>query len=180
MSELGLWTLGLGVVLLIVHTTAVVMPAVFCRQLSGVSRNRPAGYVLALAVLLWSAWLVYNMPLGGMEHLRKYLFIVTPAVIAGVFFFMDELLAPRALGGLLLLYPAPVLVLARLHSSPWSLLMSVVCYIMVMKGILLVLNPWYFRQASEIITASDSRCRAFGIVGLLFALLLCGLALFVY
>jgi len=180
MSDFGIWTLFPGILLVVVNGFALAAPGQFRKAVTNFPRNRWAGRILATIALLWAGWLVYKMPLGNYEHLKRYLYIVVPAVIAGVFYYMDELLAPRALGGLLLLYPAPVLALARLSDSKLSVIMSVICYIMVVKGMILVLNPWWFRKAAAIMTSPDTRLRIAGITGLAVGLLLVTLALTSY
>jgi len=173
-------TLGLAAVLLVLHGSAAAVPGRALEAITAFPRNKWAGRILASIAFLWAAWLVYNMPLGRFEYLKKWLFIVTPGVIGMSFVYMKDLLAPRALGGLLLLYPAPVLAAARLHDSSLSVVMSVVSYIMVIKGMALVLNPWFFRKATARILTTDARCRMLGSMGVVFDLILLGLALFIY
>lgn len=180
MSDLGMWTLGLAVVLLVFHGYAAALPTKTREIVKKFPRNIWAGRVLATVAFLWAAWLVYEMPLGGFEHLKKWLFIVTPVVIGMSFVYMKDLLAPRALGGLLMLYPAPVLALARLNNSPFSLVMSVVAYIMIIKGMFLVMSPWLFRKSVDRFFTSDMRFRLAGCIGVGFDLILIYLALFVY
>ena len=180
MSEFGVWTLGLGCFLVGVYGYMVVNPAKAYKMLKSFPRNQWLGRILATIGLLWAAWLVYNMPMGRFDYLKKFLFIATPVVIGGVFVYMEDLLAPRALGGLLLLYPAPVLALARLSNSNLSLIMTVVCYLMVVKGMVLVLYPWAFRKSCERIFNTENQCRLFGVMGSLFGLGLIALSIFVY
>ena len=73
---------------------------------------------------------------------------------------MDELLAPRALGGLLLLVPCPIIEVARQN----GLLLVSIAYVLVVLGIILVLSPYMFRKAMSCWIASTSRCRAFGCI----------------
>ena len=180
MSGLAIWTLGLAVVLLVLHGCLVVSPTTARRAALAFPRHKWAGRILAAAGFLWAAWLLYDMPLGRFDTLKQWLFIVTPVTIGLSFIYMEELLAPRALGGLLLLYPAPVLMLARMHESRLSLVMTVVAYIMVVKGIALLLSPYLFRKSAAFITTSDSRCRILGSGGVAVDVFLLALALFVY
>lgn len=180
MSELGLWTLGTALVFMTVHGFALLSPTKFKEITEKFPRNKWVGRLLATAAFVWSAWLVSKMPLGSFEYLKKYLFIVTPAVIGMSFLYLDELLAPRALGGLLLLCPVPIMQAAVLNPSGWSRVMSFVAYILVIKGMLLVLSPWNFRRVTARIVSSKIRCRIFGALGMAVDLLLVGLAVFVY
>ena len=180
MSELGIWTLGLALILLTLHGYVAAAPAKARVAITAFPRNIWVGRVLATVALVWAAWLVYNMPLGRFDHLKKWLYLVTPAVIGMTFVYMKDLLAPRAMGALMLLYPAPVIAAARLHDSSLSLVMTVVAYILVIKGMVLLLNPWFFRKSAAVIITSDARCRIIGVVGLSFDVILILLALLVY
>ncbi len=180
MSGLAMWTLGLAAVLLVLHGCLVFAPDTARRVAAVFPRHKWAGRVLATIALLWAAWVVYDMPLGRFEYLKQWLFVVTPVTIGLSFIYMDELLGPRALGGLLLLYPAPVLVLARMHESRLSLVMTVMAYIMIVKGIALLLSPYVFRKSAQFITTSDTKCRVLGSCGLAVDSLLLILALAVY
>ncbi len=180
MSELAIWTLGLAVVLLGLHGGLAVVPDKARSLVLAFPRHKWAGRILATIALLWAASLLREMPMGRFEHLKPWLYVITPVTIGMTFAYMEELLAPRALGGLLLLYPAPVLTLARLHESRLSLVISIVAYIMVVKGIALLLSPYLFRKASSRIIASNTTCRIMGSVGVGIDLLLILLALTVY
>jgi uncharacterized protein YjeT (DUF2065 family) len=180
MSDLAIWTLGLALLLLVLHGGCVVSPKTAARIADGFPRHKWAGRVLATIGLLWAAWLVRDIPMGGLEHLKQWLIVITPVTIGLTYVYMEELLAPRALGGIMLLYPAPVLMLARGHESRLSLVITVVAYILVVKGMALMLSPYLFRRAAAHITASPIRCRVLGSCGVALDLLLLVLALTVY
>lgn len=180
MSTLSLLTLVLVVVLGIEALVMLVKPHVYRAWLQRFPRDVWSGRILSALALLWAAWLLYDMPLGRFEGWKP---LVWPAaiVLGGfVWYYMDELLAPRALGALLLLYPAPVLAAARLHPSPWRVVMSVLAYICVIKGIALLLSPFWFRLGVERFLPSDTTCRLWGSVGAVVSLLLLVLAVAVY
>jgi uncharacterized protein YjeT (DUF2065 family) len=180
MSELAIWTLGLALFMLVLHGCCAVAPALARRIALAFPRDKWTGRVLAAVAFVWAAMLVRDMPMGRFEYLKQWLYLVTPVMILATYVFMEELLAARALGALLLLYPAPVLLLARLHDSPWSLVMTVVAYIMIIKGMALMLSPYLFRKGAAHIIANDNRCRMLGSVGVAFDLLLLALALLIY
>jgi uncharacterized membrane protein YhaH (DUF805 family) len=109
-------------------------------------------------------------------------FIIPFAFLLGAFvwYFMYELLAPRSLGALLLLLPAPILQVARLHDSPLSVIMSVVAYICVIKGISLLLNPHWFRLSVEYFLKTRILARIYGGMGIGVSVFLFILGVFVY
>jgi len=120
------------------------------------------------------------MPMGRLETIKPWLFVLTPVLISLVCIYMEELLAARALGGLLLLIPAPILTAARLNDSPLSGVMTVVAYITAVKGISLVLSPYLLRKVSEMALKTDIRARALGAVGVGFDAFLLVLAFTAY
>jgi len=180
MSTLTMLTLGLVAVMLPLHIGLLLWPALLREGFRRFPRHRWCGRILVAVAVAWAAWLLKDMPLGRFEGLKSGL--IPAAVVLGAlaWFYMEELLAPRALGALLLLYPAPLLEAARLHHSPWSVVMSVVAYVMIIKGMLLLLSPYLFRRFSEIPLSSDVRCRLAGGGGLVGDVLLLLLALTLY
>ena len=90
--------------------------------------------------------------------LKPFVYIVAPVSFFALVYFVDELLPPRALGGLLLLLANPVLKSARWLDTEWRLVMIVIAYLWVIAGIIFVLSPFRLRQAAEFGTRTDLRC----------------------
>ena len=86
---------------------------------TGFSRNIPAAWILTALDVAWVAWIVFHASLGWFDPLKPALYILAPMSFLAMVFFMDELLAPRALGGLLLLLANPVLNSARWLETEW-------------------------------------------------------------
>ena len=93
---------------------------------------------------------------------------------------LDELLAPRALGGLLLLAASPVLDAARFNPSSTRLVMVVLAYGAVGLGLWWVASPWGFRQTMRPVVEKPTRLRLMGGVLLVLSLVLMILAAAVY
>ena len=180
MTDLAKASVVLGGALAPVYTLLVLAPARMREWLVAFPRNKWAGRILALGGLIWTEYLFLTIPLGQFERARPGLCIMVPVALVLIVKFMDDLLAPRALGGLLLLIPAPLLSVARWHESPWRLVIVVVAYVMVIKGIVLVLSPYMFRRAVDFGLRSDCACRAWGVVGLALSCLIVVLGLMVF
>lgn len=180
MSELAKLTLIVGSVLLLLHGTCFLFPMRARSIAASFPRNAWIGWCFTALAFLWAAWLVYNMPLGGFEKFKPWLFVITPVLICLVSIYMQELLAVRALGGLLLLIPAPIFDAARFSDESLSVIMTVVAYIIVIKGILLVLSPYLFRKTSERMMKTNGTTRTIGAIGIAFDVFLLLLALTVY
>jgi uncharacterized protein YjeT (DUF2065 family) len=172
--------LVVAAVLLVVSLPFAVAPDRAVAFLGRFPRSRAAGGVLAAVSLFWAAMIVYNAELGRFNSLKPVLMILAVVAFFLVFFLMDELLAPRALGGLFLLAATPVLNAARWHPSALRLVPVLIAYILVLAGMFLVLNPYLFRKTVERIGGSPSRWRAIGGGGIAVSVVLAALALLAY
>ncbi len=165
---IGIFSLGLGVIHLLAGLGLAVTPAGSREWLRVFPRHVWIGRVLAAVALAWSALLVWEMPLGWFDAYKQWLWVGAPVCYLLVVLFLDELLASRALGGLLLLVPAPLLDAARFHESIWRLAPILLAYAWVILGILLVLGPYRFRKWVNVLCATEKRCQwmAWGLLGL--------------
>ena len=178
LSELAFWVGGIYVAL---HLPLVVAPQGVRKRLGEFPRHFWSGAVLAALALAWSAVEVNAMPLGNFIGGYKWLlWILTPVVLGLILVFMNELLAPRALGGLLLLVANPVLSIQCLSYSRATWLIAGLAYAWVVAGVLLVLAPYRFRQAVERWCGTDARCRAAGISGVVVGIILIALGMTVF
>jgi hypothetical protein len=147
-----------GVFVMLVDLPAIFAPSFFRRLATGFSRNVPAAWLLTAIDIVWVAWIILHASLGRFESLKPLVYLVAPLSFFALVYFADELLAPRALGGLLLLLANPVLNSARWLETDWRLAMVVIAYVWVIAGILFVLSPFRLRQAAEFGTRTDLRC----------------------
>ena len=181
MRQLGYWMLGTGAVYVAAHLALVAAPAAARRVLAAFPRNAWVGRALALGTLVWSAFLVNDMPLGFVDPYKGWLYAVTPVVFVLVVLLMGELLAARAFGGLLLLLAEPILASAREPGlSAWRLTMVALAYAWVVAGMVLVLGPYWFRKTAEVVCRTDARCRLAGAAGVVVGVVLVGLGATVF
>ena len=180
MSSLAITACVVGAIIILAHIPAVLAPDHFRRALLAFPRSRWPGWALTLFDLAWVSWVIYHASLGRFEFLKPWLYLAAPLSFFLIVFFMDELLAPRAFGGFLLLVANPVLIAARWHESNWRWVMAVIAYVWVIGGIMLVLSPYRFRQIAETASKTPLRCRVGGAVRLAVGVGLVILALTVY
>jgi uncharacterized protein YjeT (DUF2065 family) len=180
MSNLALAAWILGGAMVVIHAPCLFFPQRARAWMAGFPRNRWAGVALTAVDIVWSAWLVMHIPLGRFDYFKPSLYVVAPVLFALIVWLMDELLAARALGGLLLLIPSPLLDVARWHESDLRLVVTILAYIFVVKGIALVLCPYLFRKAVAWWARNDTWCRVGGGLGLALGLFLIVLAVTVY
>lgn len=180
MMSLSQLSILVGTVYVVLHLPMVVMPAPVRRGLAAFPRNPWAGGILSGVALVWSAVAVNDMPLGMIDAYKSWLWVIGPVLFVLVVMFMNELLAVRALGGLLMLAACPVLETQRLHDSPWTVVLAVLAYLWVVAGMVLVLSPYRFRHVVERSCATDTLTRVMGLGGVVLGALLVVLGLMVF
>lgn len=116
-------------------------------------RHRALGLILTAIALVWSAVFVNDMNLGGFSKYKNLLYIITPVTYYLIVQYLDDLLAARALGGLLMLYPVLLVDAARWITTPDRFVLVITAYAFVCIGIWLTLSPFKFRIWSESVAA---------------------------
>jgi uncharacterized membrane protein YhaH (DUF805 family) len=180
MSELAWTAVICGGLILFVHVPCVVMPGHVRAAVKMFPRSKWSGWILTACALGWAAWVLATSPLGRIERYKPLLYVLTPGAFVLIIFFMDELLAPRALGGLMLLAPLSMLSAAKFHESSLSLVIVVLAYVLVVAGMTLVLSPYLFRKIGRFCIESEERCQGLGVIGVGFGILVVILGLMVY
>ncbi len=180
MSLLATYAILMGIILAPLYAVMVLAPGLAMRGLRSFPRSRVMGGVLSVIGFAWAGWLMHQTPMGRFEQYRYLLYALLPLICILINILNSELLAPRALGGIMMLVPAPLLSAARWHPSPWRYLVIVMAYILVIKGVALILSPYIFRRGGERIVKTEALCRAWGGFGMAVAILLIVLGITVY
>lgn len=180
MNVLAKYSILIGVVLAPLYACMVVAPDWAMKGLHRFPRSRVMAGILTVIGFAWAGWLLHQTPLGRFEMIRCPVYIALPVICVLVNIFNEELLAPRALGGIMILVPAPLLAAARWHPSAWRYVIIVLAYILVIKGVALILSPYLFRRAGERIMKHGALCRACGGLGAAISILLIVLGVAVY
>jgi hypothetical protein len=156
------------------------MPAAAREWMRNFPRNVWWARILTALGLAWAAYLLFHTSLGPVEKFKPLLWVLTPISFVLIILYVDELLAPRALGGLLLLAATPVLDAARWHPADLRLVMTVVAYVWIIKGMILVMTPYRFRTTTERWLRTDTGCRICGAAEFIFGFVILFLGLKVY
>lgn len=181
MSDLSIVALILGLLAAAGGGISLAKPARVRAELAAFPRSIWPGRILAAIDLVWAAYELSLMHLGGFDAWKVHLYWATPIAIVLCIKYLDELLSPRALGGFLLLAAGPVLDAARWHPSDWRLVISILAYLWVFAGLVFLLSPWWFRRiALWADTLGDSGLRAAGLIKLLIGIGLISLSIGVY
>lgn len=153
----GLFFAGLAFMML-------ARPESLTRFFKAFPRNRWWGILLTAIGLLWSAVYIDQMTLGELSKYKWLLYILTPLSLYLIIHYLDELLAARALGGILMLYPTIMVNSAKWHPSSLRYIVLVLAYVMVAAGIWLILSPFKFRIWTDGLMAGKSRSFVSGLI----------------
>lgn len=137
----------------------LLAPAAARRALAAFPRSRAAAWILTALDLAWVVLIMRGASLGRFDILKPYLPLAGVATFAAIVWGLDELLAVRALGGLLLLLGDPILDAVRWTGGAWPIAAAVLAYILVIVGAVWVLWPWTFRKTHERLTKTSLRWR---------------------
>ncbi|MCF7839049.1 MAG: hypothetical protein K9N49_10515 [Candidatus Marinimicrobia bacterium] len=169
-SQIAAWSLAGAFFLL--GAGALAAPAAAWGALRAFPRSRWPGRILTVVDMVWVVWLVHAMSLGSFAWLKAWLYPSLPVVIVLIACLMNDLLAPRALGGLFLLIPTPLLRAVRFHPSLWRLLIVALAYALAITGMIWLLSPFRFRHWQERLLPTASKVRLAGALCLGCAVLL--------
>ena len=169
-----------GVLYILAHLPFALAPQRLTPTLRSLPRNYPVGVVLMLAATIWFTVLTGVMDLGEISSIRGQLMAVW--AISGVLLtiFVPGFLAARGLGCLLLLAAAVILDACFLSTTPWRYVLTVIAYLWVILGMILVYSPHYGRDMIQFMTQSPQRLRLFCWPGVVYGALVIALGIFVY
>ena len=162
MLSLSRWSLLLGAILLIKGLFILAARPQAAQVAQGFSRNVWAGRILATCAWAWAGWALYVMPLEMLMAIRPWIPLLILVAIPLSWFWMADLLSCRALGGLLVLFPCPLLLAAREEPSPLRLALVIFTYLAIVIGMWLILYPYYLRRWIEWCVAQPLRMQLAG------------------
>ncbi|MCE0484021.1 MAG: hypothetical protein LV479_07270 [Methylacidiphilales bacterium] len=170
----------IGLIAILGHLPTALAPERFVGLVRSLPRNYPLGVVLMLAATMWFTTLTGVMDLGEISNARVQL--MTVWAVAGVLMiiFVPGFLAARGLGCLLLLAAAVILDAAFLVQTPARYVMTILAYIWVVVGMVLVYSPHLWRDMIQFATKTVPRLRSLSWAGVVFGVVLVALGLFVY
>ncbi|MBA4388563.1 MAG: hypothetical protein C0404_11315 [Verrucomicrobia bacterium] len=181
MTSLAVWAIASGVTVALLAGPCILAPGVARKMIAGFPRSKIPAWILCFIDVFWVAIIVASLQLGPRyDWVRPVAYILAPVLLIMIVMAMNELLAPRALGFLLLLLPSPIIDAARFHPSELRLVMTALCYVFVVIGIVWVLNPYMFRKMMAMWIKSDNTCRLMGTAHAVLAAVILALAFLVY
>lgn len=156
------WCYLLGLICLAAGAGAALAPAPYTRFWRTFTRNKAAGIALSTIAWVWAGFALMTMGLDFLEPFKRWIPAVILVCIPLTWLWLDNLLPCRALAGILMLFPCELLHAARVHPSPWRLVVVSLAYICIVKGMILMLYPWKLRQALDWLDARPALLRLCG------------------
>jgi hypothetical protein len=166
-----------GVFLIALSGLALTKTAAAQDWLRRFPRSASWGVGLASAAAIWFFILVMKMDLGEFTNWRPTILVVTPIAWYLSWKYVDEFLAVRALGMLVLLAAEPLLEAAFLRPEPAAHVLRVWVYVWIVFAMFWVGTPYTLRDQISWLTKAESRWRAAALFGLAYGVLLLGLTL---
>lgn len=180
MSQLAVISIIVGCLVLAWHLLLVARPQTAGSWIRAFPRSVWPGRVLAAVDMAWVAVLFLSSNFKWVEGREPLLVLFAAAALVLIVLFMDDLLSARALGGLFLLAPAPVLNAAFVHPSSARLVMTVFAYILTVLGIVWVWSPFMLRKMTQGWISRPGLVRLAGAAGCAMGIGFIVLGLFVY
>lgn len=159
------WSLLLGAILLIQGLFLLAARPQAAGMARGFARHVWAGRVLAALAWIWAGWALYFMPLELLKPFRQWIPLLVLVAIPLSWSWMADLLSCRAVGGLLVLFPCPLLLAVREEPSPLRLALVIFTYAAILAGMWLILYPYYLRRWLEWTVARPGRMQLAGAAG---------------
>ncbi len=161
-----------GFLLLVGHALALAMPGAAQSWLRAFPRSKSWGILLITVAAAWFFGLVWVMDLGEFTSWRQVVLIATPIAWLLTMKFVDEFLAARALGMVVLLAAEPLLETAFLRPELSRLFLVSLVYVWIVFAMFWVGMPYTLRDHIAWITKDQKRWRAAAFAGLAYGALL--------
>jgi hypothetical protein len=164
--------LFLGFFLIVSHSVALFLPGQTQAWLKTFPRSGFIGMLLLAVAAIWFYWLVSTMDLGEFSKFRKALKIGTPiaAVLTGIY--VQEFLAVRSLGMIVLLGSEALLEAAWMRPEMGRLWMVSLVYVWLTVALFWVGMPYTLRDQIGWVSASKTRWQAAAIIGIAYGIIL--------
>ena len=161
-----------GILLIAAHALALLKPGAVQGWLRSFPRSKGWGITLLSIAAVWFFYLVATMDLGEFTNWRQVVLIGTPIAWLLTWKYVDEFLAVRALGMIVLLAAEPLLESAFLRPEPGCFFLRILVYVWIVFAMFWVGTPYTLRDQIVWVTAAEKRWRAAAFAGLAYGVLL--------
>jgi len=164
-----------GSFLVATHGLALLKPAAVQAWLRSFPRSKNWGFALLSIAAVWFFILVLKMDLGEFSSWRQAVLTISPVAFVLTWKYVDEFLAVRALGMLVLLAAEPLLEAAFLHQEGSRRFLVGLVYVWIALAMFWVGTPYTLRDQVSWVTKSEGRWRVAALAGVVYGVLLIGL-----
>lgn len=169
-SEVALCCLMGGIFLAV---GGVLLSPLAARVVRAFPRHQVTGYVLSAIAWLWVGLELYFRPVDLLAFVSPGKTLCVALVLIPVsWVLLSNLLTVRALGGLLMLWPLPVILAVRSDPSLWRLVPVIIGYVHLILGMIFVFHPWTLRVLCERVGDSPKGLQLLGVLYSLAGLLM--------
>lgn len=172
--------LGIGVLLVVAHVLALVKTKPMQAWLKKLPRNEPLGMVILAVDFAWCFLVWSEMDLGEFYTFERGVQIILVVGFLAFGFYVREFLAVRAIGLFLILLACPVLDAAFLQPPVSRLLLVILAYAWIIKGMFYVGMPYLMRDGIDWVCAKSSRWKMTALAGLSYGVALLACAVLFY
>jgi hypothetical protein len=162
----------IGLLLIVGHSTALFLPQQTQAWLKAFPRSGFLGTLLLIVAAVWFYWLVSTMDLGEFDRFRKAFKIGTPIVAILTGLYVQEFLAARSLGMIVLLGAEALLEAAWLRPEMSRLWLVSLVYVWLTAALFWVGMPYTLRDQIAWVSASAGRWRIAAIIGMVYGVIL--------
>ncbi len=173
--ELHTVALFVGVLLILSHGVALSFSREVREALKYFPRSRPAGVILLSIAAIWFFWIVKTMDLGEFSSWRNTMLIFIPVWAIATILWVEEFLAVRALGILLLLGAEPLIESAFLKPDVLRYFVNLLAYAWAILGLFWVGMPYLLRDQIAWVSKTDLRWKLACLGGIAYGVLLVAL-----
>ena len=150
MTPMAIWSLALGLVLLVPAAFALARPAAASAALTAFPRSKTAAAVLSVAAWAGAAREIARIDIDVFDAIFNR-FPLEPWILGAVLCFLciiwlEDLLPIRALAGIAMLFPTPLFAVTRIEESDWRLVHVTFAYICLTAGMFFMFYPWHARR----------------------------------
>jgi len=149
--------MGLGIGL--PQIWGLLRPDAFGKALRGFPRSEAWGYPLMLLATGWFVWNVKQENISDFAAWKPFMLVGFSAVGVLTCVYVRDFLPVRGLAILLLLLAKVALDTQRWADTGWKNVVTVLAYVWVVAGVVLVVSPWWLREWIQWLTASELRIR---------------------
>jgi hypothetical protein len=161
-----------GMVLVLLHVLALLRPVAAQSWLRGFPRSQAAGTLLLVVAALWSWLLIKNIDLGEFSNWRSRILIFIPVAAFLTWRYVDEFLAARALGMVVLLAAEPLLEAAWMRPELSRLFLVTLTYLGIFFAMFWIGMPFTLRDQIGWLTKDESRWKTAAFIGIGYGMLL--------